>query len=50
MSAKLAKYIGAFVITVLITGMAHAQQRASSDEAVKFVKNAVTYLKKHGKE
>lgn len=50
MNSKIAKYIGVFITTLLIAGLAHAQQRASADEAVKFVKNAVSYLKKHGKE
>ncbi|HEY8100626.1 MAG TPA: cache domain-containing protein [Burkholderiaceae bacterium] len=50
MKAKIARYVSFFIAAMMVSLVANAQQRASADEAVAFVKKAVTYLKKHGKE
>jgi cytochrome c len=50
MKTKIAGYIGFFIAAMMFSVIANAQERASSDEAVAFVKRAVAHLKKNGKE
>lgn len=50
MKAKIVSYLGMMVAAMMFSVIANAQERASADEAVAFVKKAVAHLKKHGKE
>ncbi|MGZ3238533.1 MAG: cache domain-containing protein [Burkholderiaceae bacterium] len=50
MNAKIARYIGFFIAAMMFSLAANAENRASADEAVAFVKKAVAHLKKHGKQ
>jgi cytochrome c len=50
MKTKIARYLAIFITTMMVSAIAHAQERASADEAVTFVKKAVAHLKKQGKE
>jgi cytochrome c len=50
MKAKIARYVGMFVSIMMFAVIANAQERATAEEAVPFVKKAVAHLKKVGKE
>lgn len=50
MKAKITKYAGIFITAMMVSVFAHAQERATADEAISFVKKAVAHLKKQGKE
>ena len=50
MKARIARYVGIFIAAMVVSVCANAQERATADEAMSFVKKAVAHLKKHGKE
>jgi cytochrome c len=50
MKAKMAKYVGIFSALMMLAVITNAQERATAEEALPFVKKAVAHLKKHGKE